>query len=827
MAETFLERAVAAAEVGDDQAARRWAARALDARPGPALRARILVHQAYHVAVTTSVEEGMALLDEVAADPAVDDALRGRVEINRGLLLQRSGDRAARRAFDRALELVPAEEEDTRCTVHLNRGVVAMEARDLVGARADFEAALALARRTGSDLATAMASANLAYCLMLAGDLPAALRGLEAVAPVLGALSPVLAAKCLANRAEVLLAAGLLVEAADDLEQAAATFGRHRNSYEQAEAEHQLARVRLALGEDAAARRLARRAARRFDSRGLLARGAGSRCLALQAQLAAGSRPAAVAREATGTAAWFDEQGLRHEARRARLLAAEAHLAARDPGGAASAAGDAAEPRPRDGVVERLRVRRVRAALADAAGRPGDADRELRTAVRDLQRQVGLLGSLELRSAIAVHAQEIAQVAVGRALAQGDPRRVLDWAETTRALSSRTAAVTPPRDPEESAWLQQLRQARAEERERAAGGTGAVAELERRLRHRAWQREGAGGARDAGVRPVPVARLADGLAGAGGAMLAVLAHRGTLLAVVLGDGRPRLATLGPVVRAVEDARAVRADLDLLAVRGTPAVIADVARRSLASGLARLSAQLLAPVMGLDPARPLLVAPTAVLSLVPWGMLKGLRGRTVTVSATGTSWLRGRPGEWFSRGAGVEAVLGPGLDHGDAELDAVSRAWGGATLTRRADAAAAREAAARADVLHVAAHGVHEPQSPLFSHLRMADGPLFGHELHDLPRLPSHVVLSACELGCAETRAGDERLGMTAALLQAGVGSVVAGVARVEDGVSAQVAAAHHRGLAAGLAPARALAEALAGLPDGSPPAPFVCFGSGW
>ena len=832
MSETFLERAVAAAEIGDDPAARRWAARALDAGPDPQLRARILVHQAYHAGVTTSVGRGLAMLDAVAADPDVDDLVRSRIEINRGVLLQRSGDRAARLAFDRALELVPAQDEDTRCTVHLNRGVVAMDARDLVAARSDFEAALALARRTGSGVATAMASANLAYVLVLAGDLPAALRELEAVAPALGALSPVLAAKCLANRAEVLLAAGLLDEAAADLERAARTFGRHRNAFEQAEAEHQLARVRLALDDGAAARRLARRAARRFEQRGLAVRAARSRCLSLQAQLLDGLRPRWAATEAVALATWFDSQGLRHEARRARLIAAEAHLLLGDAPAAGRDVGDAADLRSRDPVVDRLRVRRVRAALADAGGHRAAADRELRTAVRDLQREVGLLGSLELRSAIAVHAQQIALVAVGRAVEGGDPRRVLDWAETTRALSSHPAPVTPPRDPEVSAWLQELRHVRAEaptgpDGELDARHRSRVAELERRLRQRAWQREGTTGRQDPGVRTAPVARLTDALHESGGAMLAVLGYRGTLLAVVLGDGPARLCPMGPLAVTVADARAVRADLDLLAVTGRPPDIAAVARCSLAHGLARLSEQLLGPVAGLDPSRPLLVAPSAALSLVPWGMLAGLRGRTVTVSPTGTSWLRGRPQSWFGPGTRVEAVLGPGLQHGDAELGSVAGAWRAATVTRLPDAVQARAAAARAEVFHVAAHGVHEPQSPLFSYLLMADGPLFGHELHDLHRPPRHVVLSACELGCAETTAGDERLGMTAALMQAGVGSVVAGVARVDDGVSALVAGAHHRGLAAGLAPAAALAGALAGLPEGSPPAPFVCFGSGW
>jgi CHAT domain-containing protein len=86
-----------------------------------------------------------------------------------------------------------------------------------------------------------------------------------------------------------------------------------------------------------------------------------------------------------------------------------------------------------------------------------------------------------------------------------------------------------------------------------------------------------------------------------------------------------------------------------------------------------------------------------------------------------------------------------------------------------------------------------------------------------------VVLSACDLGLAVPRPGDETLGMTAALLHAGAGVVVAGVARVNDDAACEAVLAHHRGLRAGLAPAAALAGAISDRDD----TPFVCFGSGW
>jgi CHAT domain-containing protein len=88
------------------------------------------------------------------------------------------------------------------------------------------------------------------------------------------------------------------------------------------------------------------------------------------------------------------------------------------------------------------------------------------------------------------------------------------------------------------------------------------------------------------------------------------------------------------------------------------------------------------------------------------------------------------------------------------------------------------------------------------------------------------VLSACELGLATIRPGDEGLGLTSVLLRLGTHSVVAGVARVEDEVAARTMIAYHQRLAAGADSAAALAEATTAL-DGAAAAPFVCFGAAW
>ena len=153
-------------------------------------------------------------------------------------------------------------------------------------------------------------------------------------------------------------------------------------------------------------------------------------------------------------------------------------------------------------------------------------------------------------------------------------------------------------------------------------------------------------------------------------------------------------------------------------------------------------------------------------------------------------------------------------------------WPGARvrLGSEAEPAALRASLASADVVHVAAHGIHEPQSPLFSSLRLEGGPVFAYELDQTAGMAPHVVLSACELGQATVRPGDETLGLTSVLLALGSRSVVAGVARIPDDVCAEVMVRYHRALAAGVDSAQAIQDA--GAVD-DVPAPFVCFGAAW
>jgi CHAT domain-containing protein len=246
--------------------------------------------------------------------------------------------------------------------------------------------------------------------------------------------------------------------------------------------------------------------------------------------------------------------------------------------------------------------------------------------------------------------------------------------------------------------------------------------------------------------------------------------------------------------------------------------------SLRRSLYELDAELLTPVATGD--GPLVLASTGVLGQLPWAALPSLRGRPIVVVPSATKWLASNQPSPTAATTRVAALVGPDLGRGDHEAAAVGAVWRSGRVVPAATTDDLLKAMAATTVLHVAAHGLHQPENPLFSSIRMTDGPVFAHELDQRGHAPEHVVLSACEVGLATIRPGDEALGLASVLLHLGTRSVVAGVARVGDEVAEQTMAAYHRRLAAGADSSVALAEALVEVDTGVVP-PFVNFGAAW
>src|SRR5581483_7538728 len=136
---------------------------------------------------------------------------------------------------------------------------------------------------------------------------------------------------------------------------------------------------------------------------------------------------------------------------------------------------------------------------------------------------------------------------------------------------------------------------------------------------------------------------------------------------------------------------------------------------------------------------------------PWGLLPSMRQVPVVVAPSATAWHAAQS-RAASRHRTVVAIAGPDLIRGTSEAESIAQIWKGRPVTGdQATGTEFRHALAGARIAHVAAHGVHQTENPLFSSLRLADGPLFAHELDATARTPDHVVLSACELGLATVR----------------------------------------------------------------------------
>ncbi|MGN0065400.1 MAG: CHAT domain-containing protein, partial [Nocardioides sp.] len=499
-------------------------------------------------------------------------------------------------------------------------------------------------------------------------------------------------------------------------------------------------------------------------------------------------------------------------------LVVESRLAARDLDGARSALTELGRRRRQDLSAE-LHERFLRAAVADAEGDGAACGREVRAAAGVLQQRQGTTPSLEVRAGLSVHGARLADLDVGRALRSGRPQDVYASAERWRASAHRTLPVTPDPDPEIAETISQLRQLRLESSREEGDGSEAVraVELEERLRQLTWARGGRG---SSGARPSSYGEVRDRLTSSGQSLLMYVAHHDRRFALVIG---PRGAAVRPLPAADLDALADRLRRDLRArslSRGT--ALAPMLDKAVAASALALDAAAVEPVIDLL-GDDVVVAPSRRLASCAWGLLPSLAPRALTVAPSVTRWAGA---ESVSARPEVTVVTGPGVPGATGEAKEVAAAWEGAAGTVQvAEGATSQdlvEAFAGPGVVHVAAHGTHEDQNPLFSSLRMSDGPAYVHELGSVAS--GHAVLSACDVGQSQVSAGDEPLGLTAALLALGVGSVVASVSPLPDEVAAEAMAGYHRLLAGGESAARALARTRAAVPG----AEVLClYGADW
>jgi tetratricopeptide (TPR) repeat protein len=786
--------------------------------------------------VSGDLAAALALLDraERLAREVGSAGLAARVAGQRALVTLRSGDtRDALALFDVAVSLIEAADPRDKARILMNRGVLHLELADLERAESDLTRSVDFAHAADDPRLAAMAQHNLGYVDFLAGRIPSAIAAFERAARTLpGGAHPTMQI----DHARALREAGLFRDADVILAQSGLRLRRERIFQDLAETE--LVRAECALEEEdlRRARSFASSARRRFARRGNLRWVRKSELLLLRCDWAsveerndrrASRRLLAIATRAAELASVCRDERRPDLARLAELLEAECRLR----GGAEAAT----VPRVRamDPLSTRLQVRKVRALAAVRRGEDRKARAEVRRGLTELASYQSGLGSLDLRTASAVHGVTLARVALDIALSRGTAADVLATVEQSRAISTQLPQVRPPADETTARLVGRLR--RLEEEARELEGDPAASEevsrlrstaatLQREIRARAWQLEGAG----SGPLPPPrPAQVRAAVRATGSTFVSFARHRGRRLAVVVTPRGARVVDLAPAGLVTDLVRRVRVDLDALALPRLAPPIATAVAASLKAGLRRLDEVLLAPLQLAD--RPLVLSCSGPLAVLPWTLLPSRAGLPTAVTPAAATWLRHLEGASRPPRPDLVVVAGPGLHRAEQEAADIAATWGAGALLvgDRATTASVRAALAGSDLLHVAAHGRHRADSPLFSSLRLADGQLYAYELDGNEGVPGCVTLSACEAGLATPRPGDEGLGLTHVLLHLGCRSVVAGVARVRDDVAADTMTRVHAGMAAGLDSASALAQAQLAADADVTPAPFVCFGGTW
>ncbi|WP_433266187.1 CHAT domain-containing protein [Actinosynnema sp. CS-041913] len=601
---------------------------------------------------------------------------RTRAQCLRGLLLcQQADPRLAITGLSRTIHALRRHGDHRWLANALTgRGIARAYTLRLPEADADFTAAHAILTSLGEPERAAMCLHNKGFVAMLAGDLPTALRHYEHAARQ--GLRTTRRPEALIDRAEALLSAGLIREARTVLHPAVQLLDQCDRGSRLPEALLLAARCALRDNDPGTARTLAERAEALFRRQHRLRWIPAAQALALRA--GAPGSPTAIA-------AACARQGHHDDAAELRLTASPRTI-----------------PRHHGTTRSRAIGWLARARLATTR-------RDAVAACR---------AGLRLHDPSTWPGAELADIALGHALAGGDARAALLWTERRRA--------DPPAPSRETAdALTELRLARARDDHRR------IVSLEREIRRLALA---AGTVRRTALT---LKDLTDSLADK--AMLSFAGHNGRLAAVSVTAGRTRLHDLG-------DARTIARQAKRLELADCPDVLTELDRLTGPAG-----------------DRALVIVPSGELDRVPWASLPSCRGREVSVVPSAQCWL-----DATRKPLAVDRrtwVAGPSLRHAEREVESLQRSHGG---TRASTVGETLNEMDRSDVVHIAAHGVRRTDLPLFSHLELDDGPMHGYDFDRLENAPSVVVLSACDSGLAPV------------LLRRGVRAVIASVRAVPD-----------------------------------------------
>jgi tetratricopeptide (TPR) repeat protein len=689
-----------------------------------------------------------------------------------------------------------------RATVHLALG--RPERAD-----ADFTAAEQLWDTTGQEHDKADVVESRALAAYRAGDIPAALRLFDEAAERYDRLgTPIF--MFYIRRCEVLMAAGLAPEAVTEADTALGVLdGIGGQSTRKAELLLTAAKAARLADDPHTAIARAAVAVRLFAGQRRSWWEAHARLVLLEARVATGRKSGRLVADAAALADRLAAFGS-PAAPEASLLAGRIALALGWREDAEKHLKVAARSRRVGPPLARMTGWAAQALRAEAAGSGRGVLEACRRGLAVLDDHRMTLGASELRARATAQGAELAALAQRATLESGGPRRLLVWSERLRATVLSAPPVRPPDDPALGQSLTAFREiaARAEEARIDGRPVPALEREQRRLErevrsrtlHIRGESPGSGRRFDPGRL---LERLGDGVR-----LIEIAVVDGRVQVLLCGEGRVRRFEAGLLADAVTEAEHVQAGLRRLAHPGAEGRLPVLE----ASGR-RLEELLLGAAVPHLGSGPVVVVPPGRLHRVPWALLPSLRERVLSVSPSASSWLRAQETGPPPGGRHV-LVRGPGLASGGAEVPELVDRYGRPTVLEHEGARvpAVLDALDGAALAHIAAHGTFRADSPLFSSLRMADGPLIVHDFERLDRSPYRIILSSCDTGRLANVGADELLGLVTALLPLGTAGVVASSAPVNDAAVVPLMLALHKGLSVGLSLAEALRDARTSLP---------------
>jgi CHAT domain-containing protein/tetratricopeptide (TPR) repeat protein len=312
---------------------------------------------------------------------------------------------------------------------------------------------------------------------------------------------------------------------------------------------------------------------------------------------------------------------------------------------------------------------------------------------------------------------------------------------------------------------------------------------------------------------------------------------GRLYVAILGADRLETLPLGPMAEVRRVHRLLQFQLAKFRLGSSYTTAHAAPLRAATEGhLRALYDALIAPIRRRLDASHLVIVPHDVLHLVPFHALFD-GGRfliddfTISYAPSASVYRLCRIKPAKSSGnalvMGVPDAQAPFITD---EVRAVAQVLPGARVFVGSDATSdqLQRYGASSRFVHIATHGSFRKDNPMFSSIRLGDGPLNVYDLYQLQLSAELVTLSGCGTGLSVVVGADEQLGLVRGLLYAGAQAVMLALWDAHDRSTADFMEVFYGRLQAGWSKAAALQDSMRSLREQFPHpfywAPFTLIG---